>query len=666
MADRYATSKLRKKRRAKPSKKRRAKYGKQRKGLSTMRLFTRRTAKPTKKRRKGMSSLRLLIGDRMSTVIWLGIASLLAAGAEAGILTIAAQAAASLVTGSSKIHIKLAGVTVHTTTGHLLLIGLGLAFFRLALQGAISYLPAVIGGDVQASMRRELFSAFTVASWNMQSRDREGQFQELMTNQITLASQGALQATLFVVSAFAFLTLAASAFALNVVAALAVLGAATVLFVILRPLSSIGARFARRLSAAQMEYAGAIGEANSVAEETTVFGIGRAQELRVSTFIATSRKYYVRSQTVARGVPGVYQSTIYIIIVGGLIAINSAHAGNFSSLGAVVLLLIRASTYGQQLQGAYAFVRQALPYIERLQEATDHYAASKPAVGHLPMDPVRALTFDKVSYAYRAGQPVLSDISYEVNGGETIGVVGPSGAGKSTMVQILLGLRFPDAGQYLINGVDTSEYSRDDWTRRVVYVPQQPRLVYASVADNVRFYRSIDHEAVVRACRLARIHDEIMSWPQQYDTIVGPRADAVSGGQQQRICLARALVAEPEVLVLDEPTSALDPRSEALIQESLVGLRQNLTMFIIAHRMSTLNICDRVMVILDGKLDAFDSLDTVRNTNQYYRSASSLASGTSEATATPDGAPSDELSSKRPVTGGFRRARGGGRYGTGP
>jgi ABC-type multidrug transport system fused ATPase/permease subunit len=130
---------------------------------------------------------------------------------------------------------------------------------------------------------------------------------------------------------------------------------------------------------------------------------------------------------------------------------------------------------------------------------------------------------------------------------------------------------------------------------------------------------------VERAGRLARIHDDVIGWANGYDTIVGPRADAVSGGQQQRICLARALAAQPEVLVLDEPTSALDPRSETLIQDSLVALKGAVTLFIVAHRMSTLEMCDRVMVIVDGRLEAFATIALLQRENAYYRSASALA-----------------------------------------
>ncbi len=573
------------------------------------------------------SRLRPLLGDRRRAVVALAISSVLSGLTEAGILAVVAQVAATLVNGATRVRIDVGPLHMDATIGALLAVAFVLAIIRLALQMPISYLPARISADVQARLRTGLFDAFTRASWGMQSRDREGHLQEILTSQVLQAALGALQATVLISALFAFLVLVISALALNTGAAIVLLVAAAVLFGLLRPLNALGGRRAQALSQAQMDYANGVGEATRVAEETQVFGVAVAQRNRIDRLTFAARDLFFQTQLIGRLIPNIYQSLIFLVLVVGLAGLYVTGSGNIASLGAVVLLLVRAGTYGQQIQSSYQFALQALPFVERLQEMERLYAASSPVTGEWPLPSVQTLAFEDVSYAYRPGRPVLSDISFEVVGGETIGVVGPSGAGKSTLVQILLQLRTPDHGRYLVNGVLAEQFAYDDWKRRVAYVPQEPRLIHASVADNIRYLRSLDDDAVERAGRLARIHDDVMGWSNGYDTVVGPRADAVSGGQQQRICLARALAAQPEVLVLDEPTSALDPRSEALIQDSLIALKGKITLFIIAHRMSTLDVCDRVMVIVDGRLEAFDTIALLQSKNSYYRSALALASG---------------------------------------
>jgi ATP-binding cassette subfamily B protein len=571
--------------------------------------------------------LSLLLGHRHGKVIGLAISSIASGFAEAGILILLAQAAQAIAKGSEHVHLKLWLYHGDVSVGTLFIVAGVLGFVRLALQAPMSMLPALIAADVQSRMRTNLFHAFTRASWEVQSRDREGHLQETMTSQVIQATGGALQATTFVTSLFTFLVLMISALALNLVAAGVVLVTAILLFAVLRPLNRLGVRRARALSAAQMEYAGGIGEAIRVAEETHVFGVDAAQRERIDGFVAVSKALFFRSQLIGRLTPNLYQSTMYLLLIGGLAVIHATSAGHLASLGGVVLLLVRAGTNGQQVQGSFQALRQSLPFIERLQEATRRYEESTPGRGDEPLERVRTVVFEDVSFAYRPGRPVLSQMSFEVLGGETVGIIGPSGAGKSTLVQIMLQLRTPTSGRYLVNGLDAHTIRPEDWHRRVAYVPQDPRLLHASVAENIRYFRDVDEEEVQRAGRLARIHEDVMAWPDGYATVIGPRADAVSGGQQQRICLARALVARPEVLVLDEPTSALDPHSERLIQDSLTELKHELTLFIVAHRMSTLDICDRVMVIIDGRLAAFDTRALLAQDNQYYRSASMLAAG---------------------------------------
>ncbi len=579
-------------------------------------------------RTSGPARLGAILGERRGTVAALAICSVLSGLAEAGMLVVLAQVGATIANKHKHVEFGLAGIHVHASVETLFIVAFGFAAIRLLLQAPLSILPARIGADVQARFRTNVFHAFTRASWDVQSRDREGHLQEIMTSQVLQATSGALQATTLMTAGFTLLILTVSAFELNVRAAGLVLGAALVLFAGLRPLNRLGRVRARQLSKAQLEYAGGISETVRVAEESQVFGVGSAQRKRIDQFITAARNLFFRTQMVSRLTPNLYQSLMYLLLTAAIYALYIVSSGHVASLAGVILLLVRAASIGQQVQGAYQGLRQSLPFIERVQDAAQRYAESAPMTGDVPLASVSSLAFEHVSFFYRPTQQVLSDISFTVDGGQAIGVIGPSGAGKSTLVQILLQLRTPKQGRYLVNGLSADEFAREDWHRRVAYVPQEPRLVHASVAENIRYYREgIDDEAMERAAQLARIHDDVMAWPDGYDTIVGPRADAVSGGQQQRICLARALAARPEVLVLDEPTSALDPQSEALIQESLTALKSELTLFIVAHRMSTLDVCDRVMVIVDGRLMAFDMIEVLQRESSYYRMATTIAAG---------------------------------------
>jgi ATP-binding cassette subfamily B protein len=577
-----------------------------------------------------MRQLRPLLGGRRTPVAVLAVASVLAGLSEAAILATVAQVAAALVGRMRSVHVDLGPLHLTETVGVLLVVAFVLAAGRLLLQVPLSIIPAKICADVQARMQRQLFGAFTRASWSEQSRGREGHLQELVTNQVLQATWSAMSATGLITSTLTLLVLAVSALLLNVVAAFVVLAAVFVLFGLLRPFNQLVARRSRALSQAQMNTASGVGQAARLAEETHVFGVAAAQRRRMDDFVSAARTLFYRTQMLVRLTPGIYQSFVYLLVVAGLAVLYTAHSGHVASLGAVVLLLIRAGAYGQQMQSAYQSLRQNLPFVERVHDVEQRYTDSIPVTGNRPLTQISSLVFESVRFAYTPARVVLSDITFEVSRGDTIGIVGPSGAGKSTLVQILLQLRVPGDGRYLVNGVPAEEFARDDWTSRVAYVPQEPRLLHASVADNIRFYRDLDDEAVQDAARLARIDADIMSWPSGYDTIIGPRADAVSGGQQQRICIARALVSRPEVLVLDEPTSALDPGSESLLQESLVTLKHQLTVFIVAHRMSTLDICSRVMVVVDGRLEHFDTPARLNRQSSYYRSAFALATGGSE------------------------------------
>jgi ABC-type multidrug transport system fused ATPase/permease subunit len=231
-----------------------------------------------------------------------------------------------------------------------------------------------------------------------------------------------------------------------------------------------------------------------------------------------------------------------------------------------------------------------------------------------------------VSFEYVTGRPVLRNVSFELHPGEVVGIIGPSGSGKSTLVQILLRLRVPTEGAFLVNGRDARELDIDDWYSRIAFVPQDAHLFAGTIADNIRFFRDIvDAGAIEHAAKLANLHDEIVSWPDGYDTPVGERGGQLSGGQRQRLCIARALVGDPDVLVLDEPTSSLDVKSEALVRQTLDELGHDTTVLVVAHRLSTLSICDRIMVVRDGVLQGFAEPARLEAEDSFYQEALQLS-----------------------------------------
>jgi ATP-binding cassette, subfamily B, bacterial len=563
----------------------------------------------------------LFLGGRSRAIVALVVVSVCAGLCESIILALIAQVATDLATKHMVAVVHIGPINLKRPIEDFVVAGLAIAVVRIALQGALSYLPAKVCADLQARTRHNLFSVFTRASWSVQSRDGEGEFQELLTSQVIQFTWGATQGATAISSACMLVVLIATALVVQPAAALIMIGAAIALFALMRPLGTLGRRHSGELSRAQLDYAASLYEAVNLAEEAKVFGAGEAQARQVGRLVDATRDRLFTTQFLMRLVPGVYQSIMLLLLLGGLGVLAVIGVGQLASLGTVVLLLVRASSYGQQTQGSYQIVHQSLPFLERLNEAELRYRSASVSEGARTLDSVPAIDFESVSYAYEPGRPVLSSVTFRVEPGQTIGVVGPTGAGKSSLVQLLLGLREPESGQYLLNGELAASLSTSGWTRAFAYVPQDPKLLHGTVADNIRFFRTIDDGTVEHAARLAHIHEDIASWPQGYQTVIGQRSDAVSGGQRQRICLARAIAGRPFVMVLDEPTSALDPQSEFLVQETLAALKGQMTLFVVAHGFSTLSTCDEVMVVRNGHLEAFGTAVELTRSNDFYRNA---------------------------------------------
>ncbi len=250
----------------------------------------------------------------------------------------------------------------------------------------------------------------------------------------------------------------------------------------------------------------------------------------------------------------------------------------------------------QQLSQGFAFLEKLL---EIFRETTEPLTANR---NSLPSGPGR-LEFRNVGLAYRADRAILKEVSFEIPAGKTLGVVGSSGAGKSTLVRLLVRLVEPDGGQILLDGVPLSQLSLPRLRQAIAVVPQDTVLFNDSILYNIGFGKANStQEDVERAARLAHLHDFVMSLPDKYETKVGERGVKLSGGEKQRVSIARAAIKQPRIYVFDEATSSLDSRTERDIMHNLREISRDSTTLVIAHRLSTVIHADEIVVLEGGTI----------------------------------------------------------------
>ena len=603
--------------------------------MSTAAPSARRRATPlgtVRRLRQAWLRLSPFFGSARLPLVGVVLTSILAGFVEAGLLTLIATMAVGVAEGRSGFTLPLGPASVQLDRSMTFGVAVTLALVRAALQLILAYLPARMSARVLSDLRVHLFEAFTAASWSVKSTERDGAFQNLMMQNASYTAMTTISVGTGLTAVIMFVTMAVGAFLQNLVAAAVFLAAAIALFVVLRPLSRRLRRYATRLSRQNVSFTNTVQEVVQMAEETEVFGATPEFRREFHDHVEAVRNPYVRTRFMSMALPGLYQSVAMLLLVVALIVVAVAGADEVAALAAVILLLIRALTYAQQIQTAVTAIDERVPFFNQIADALGRYAAHPQQDGAGQLDGVEVVELENVSLAYHQGADVLHDVSFELRRGEAIGIVGPSGAGKSTIVQVLLRLRDPHEGALLVNGQDVRSIRRADWQRHVAYVPQSSQLVTGTVRDNIAFHRGgLTDEDIVAAAQRAHIHDDIVTWPQGYDTVIGQRVNAVSGGQRQRICLARALAGRPSVLVLDEPTSALDARSEELVQRSLAEIKTETITVLVAHRLSTLAVCDRVVVMVDGRVSALGPQSELARKSDFFREVHEITRRQSEA-----------------------------------
>jgi ATP-binding cassette subfamily B multidrug efflux pump len=299
--------------------------------------------------------------------------------------------------------------------------------------------------------------------------------------------------------------------------------------------------------------------------------------------------------------------------LGNLFVITIAGLGGVLALKGLVTIgtIVTFISYGrgfvgplQQLANMYNSIQAALAGSERVFEIIDTPSEVDDAPEAAPLEKVLGdVKFEDVKFSYVEGTPIIKDMTLEAKSGRTVALVGPTGAGKTTIVNLLTRFYEIDEGRISIDGRDIRQVRKADLRRRLGIVLQDTFMFSASVMDNIRYGRpDATDEEVVEAAIMADADHFIQLLPQGYETMLSERASNLSQGQRQLLSIARAVLADPSILILDEATSSVDTRTEARIQKSLLRLMEGRTSFVIAHRLSTIRDADNVVVIRDGEI----------------------------------------------------------------
>ncbi|PWC77516.1 type I secretion system permease/ATPase [Azospirillum sp. TSH64] len=321
-----------------------------------------------------------------------------------------------------------------------------------------------------------------------------------------------------------------------------------------------------------------------------------------------------RGATLSRGLAAASRSLRMILQVGviaagaTLVIDNLVTPGSMMAAGLITGRLLHP--FEQLVDGWRQWVK-ALEAHRRIRELLNNGASARSTMP-LPQ-PQGALTVDRVTHVPSGlNRPVLRNVTFAVQAGEVLGVIGPSGAGKSTLARLLVGVWQPTAGGIYLDGTSTYLWERESFGKYVGYVPQSVALLDGTIGENISRMASADPAEIVRAARLAGVHEMIGRLPFGYDTPVGDSAFSLSGGQRQRIALARALFGRPRLLVLDEPNSNLDHDGEQALLSAVQKVKADgTTVVMIAHRPSIVAIADKLVVMKDGAVEHFGARNDV-------------------------------------------------------
>ena len=543
---------------------------------------------------------RALIEGERRALVTIVVLTAIGTLAEAGFLVLTARAGVALANGSDDV--TLFGA-VSVTIVVALIASAALAVLRFCVNITSAGFTSRSIERATVRIRRAFTASFLATSWDIKHGLAPGRVQQLLSNYTRSAVNVVAATARGLTASMSLIALVGAALTIQPYITLVATLLVFVLGAAMLPLRRLVKRSSRRAADAQVAFGTRVNELESLALEIDVHSVRSAAATRVDADAVDAAAALRQSQFAQLAIGPSYQLVTYSGIVGLLIVGANTGVDDIGTVGAVMVLLLRSLGYGQSLQVARAQYTQAEVYASSLADEIDRYAEAAPEPGYALPTTAEGVRATNLDFAYD-DVPTLSDLSFSISTGATVGVVGASGSGKSTLAQLLLGLR-QSGGALELDGIAIDDADPTWWRQQVALVPQHSNLLTGTVTENVRFLRpEITDEAIEMACRRAAIHDDIMAMGG-YDANVGERGGELSGGQQQRLCIARALAGDPRLLVLDEATSALDAESERRVLSAVAELDSDVTVIAVTHRPAVLDICDHVLHLDEGEVSYF-------------------------------------------------------------